>query len=404
MKHPCERIKVVRRVKKQLLIVNNNMHIGGVQHALVNLLRCVHEQYDVTLALFHPAGDLMAEIPVDVKVLPVQSAYRFLGMTRTDARNDWRNRLGRSFYAAVCRLLGRDCAVSLMALGQKELTGYDAVISYLHDAGDRVFYGGCNDFVLRHVTAKKKYAFLHCDFLQSGANTPKNKARYARFCRIAACSEGCRKAFLAACPELADKTMVVQNCQDFAGILEKTKGQEISLPKDCFNLLTVARMGREKGIARAIQALAALRSIRMPYHYYVIGDGRERAEVERLIQQYGLQQRVTLLGEMANPYGYMKAADLLFIPSVSEAAPLVIGEAACLGLPILTTETTSAWDMVDAAGLGWVCENSVTGMTDELERLLQDVSVVAEKKAYIEQLQFANTQAATQFAQMIDEE
>lgn len=390
--------------KKQLLIVNNNMHIGGVQHALVNLLRCVHEQYDVTLALFHPAGDLMAEIPADVKVLPVRSAYRFLGMTGADVRNDWRNRLGRSFFAAVCRLLGRNCAVSLMALGQKKLTGYDAVISYLHDAGDSMFYGGCNDFVLRHVTAQKKYAFLHCDFLLSGANTPKNKARYAQFDRIAACSEGCRKAFLTACPELADKTMVVQNCQDFAAIREKAKEQAISLPKERFNLLTVARLGREKGVTRAIEALAAMKEAGMPYHYYVIGDGRERSEVESLIQQYGLQQRVTLLGEMANPYGYMKAADLLLIPSVSEAAPLVIGEAACLGLPILTTETTSARDMVDAAGLGWVCPNTVAGMTAALERLLQDVSVVDEKKAYIEQLQFANRQAAAQFAQMIDEE
>ena len=55
-------------MKKKLLIVNNNMHIGGVQRALVNLLGCIHDQYDVTLLLFHPAGVLMEEIPADVRV------------------------------------------------------------------------------------------------------------------------------------------------------------------------------------------------------------------------------------------------------------------------------------------------------------------------------------------------
>ena len=45
---------------------------------------------------------------------------------------------------------------------------------------------------------------------------------------------------------------------------------------------------------------------------------------------------------MENPYGYMRAADVLLIPSFSEAAPMVIHESALLGTPILTTETSSA--------------------------------------------------------------
>ena len=40
-----------------------------------------------------------------------------------------------------------------------------------------------------------------------------------------------------------------------------------------------------------------------------------------------LSENVTLLGEKENPYGYIKAADLLLIPSYSEAATMVIGEA-----------------------------------------------------------------------------
>ena len=54
---------------------------------------------------------------------------------------------------------------------------------------------------------------------------------------------------------------------------------------------------------------------------------------------------------MDNPYGYIKAADLLLIPSYNEAAPLVIGEAAGLETPILSTETSSAKEMSNRAVL-----------------------------------------------------
>ena len=64
--------------KKKLLIVNNNMHIGGVQRALVNLLKSIHDRYEVTLLLFHPVGELMQEVPADVKVVPVLTHNRIL--------------------------------------------------------------------------------------------------------------------------------------------------------------------------------------------------------------------------------------------------------------------------------------------------------------------------------------
>ena len=41
---------------KRILIVNNNMHIGGVQKALLNLLQTLHADYDITLLLFYRGG------------------------------------------------------------------------------------------------------------------------------------------------------------------------------------------------------------------------------------------------------------------------------------------------------------------------------------------------------------
>ena len=105
---------------------------------------------------------------------------------------------------------------------------------------------------------------------------------------------------------------------------------------------------------------------------------------------------------MDNPYGYIRAADILLIPSLSEAAPLVIGEAAALGVPVLTTETTSAHEMVEQSGYGWVCENSEEGIRQGIEYLLDHSAIVREKKKFLLGLSLNNINAREQFMELIN--
>lgn len=379
---------------KRILIVNNNLYMGGVQKALISLLWNIRGRYDVTLLLFHDAGDCADELPPDIHVITVKSGFRYLGMTRHDT-NTLCRKLGRGFYAGITRLFGRRLAVSLMGIGQKKLTGYDAVISYLHNSGNKVFYGGCNEFVLRHTEAKRKIAFLHCDYTLCGADTPQNARQYSVFDIIAACSKGCRDAFLRSNPQLKEKVRIVPNCHRFDQIQKLAAAAPEHLPKDRLNIVTVARLGKEKGVHRAVEAIGQLGNMQQKLHYYIIGDGIERPQIESMIDRFGLQDTVSLCGQMKNPYGYIAAADWLLIPSYSEAAPLVIGEAAGLGTPVLSTETSSAHEMLTDTGFGRVCDNSVEGLTAALQQLLDEP---LSKKAAVP---VSNDTALTAFDQCI---
>lgn len=387
----------------RILIVNSNMHIGGVQKALVNLLWNIHERYDITLLLLYPGGKLLRELPPDVKVIGGESAYRFLGMTGADARNRLSDRVGRVFFGGVSRVFGRSAAVRIMALGQKPLTGYDVAISYFHNGGDKVFYGGCNDFVLNHVRAVKKVAFLHCDYRLCGADTPRNARQYAQFDAIAACSEGCAAAFRQANPLLADRVKVVYNCQRFDAIRQQAQDVPAVMDAGKINIVTVARLGREKGVPRAVEAISRLDGLRDQIHYYIVGDGVERQALLDAIRERKLEQTVTICGELENPYGCIQSGDLLLIPSLSEAAPLVIGEAACLGTPVLSTRTSSADEMITDTGFGWVCDNSVEGLRAGLENLLRSPEILAGKRRELKQKNFDNTLASDQFRRLVEE-
>lgn len=386
---------------KRLLIVNNNMHIGGVQKALVNLLREISDSYDITLVLLSDSGELKKQIPENVKVIALRSPYRYLGMTKQDVHRE-KDLLGRSAWAAMIRLFGRKTICPVMNLFQKDLGYFDVAISFLHSGPNKVFYGGCNELVLDKVNAAQKVTFLHCDYEKIEADCRYNRKLYQRFDWIAACSGGCAEAFLRVMPQLCDKVMVVPNCQDYHKIRELSKKERI-LPQDNrLKVLTVARFGREKGVLRAIQAIADLQDDKKKLSYTIIGDGAEFLQAQEMVKRLDLEDTVRLLGAMENPYGAMAQADLLLIPSVSEAAPMVIGEAACLGTPILTTETISAREMVEKSGYGWVCENSVSGICQSIKMLLCQQERCMERREHLRSCAFDNQYAVKIFSDFID--
>ena len=385
---------------RRILIVNNNMHIGGVQKALLNLLNEIRTDYDVTLLLFYKGGELLNEIPAEIKVVTPAAPFLYWGMAGHDAKSPW-ERLGRCFWAGVTRVFGRPFSIRIASLFQKRLRGFDVAVSFLHSGPDRMFYGGCNEFVLRRVEARRKVTFLHCDYGEIRAASKAHERIYRQFDAIAACSAGCRQAFLKVVPQFADKTVVVPNCQNYGTIKRMARETPVNLDRDRLNIVTVARFGREKGILRALRAVAELHAQRGRFRYYIIGDGAEYPEAKRILSELGLTDTVFLLGAMENPYGYMAAADVLLIPSVSEAAPMVIHEAACLGTPILTTETSSAVEMVEQTGFGWVCPNTQDGIRRGIEMLLENPRLIRETRRHLDNARFDNAEAVQNFSELV---
>jgi hypothetical protein len=97
---------------KKLLIVNNNMHVGGVQKALYNLLWNIHDRYEVTLLLFSARGEFMNRLPENVRVIPCKSLFRYLGVSQGECRG--LDAVKRGVLAAGCKLFGRNAVLKLM--------------------------------------------------------------------------------------------------------------------------------------------------------------------------------------------------------------------------------------------------------------------------------------------------
>ena len=99
-----------------------------------------------------------------------------------------------------------------------------------------------------------------------------------------------------------------------------------------FKFITVARLSEEKGIDRLIRAIAELK---VPFQYYIIGEGDKKENLQHLINQLNLQDKVFLTGEKNEPYIGMEDADLALMGSHYEGFPNVLLEAGALGIPVI---------------------------------------------------------------------
>jgi len=105
-------------------------------------------------------------------------------------------------------------------------------------------------------------------------------------------------------------------------------------------LLGVGRLTRQKDFPTLLRALSRVRE-RTSARLIVLGEGEDRAALERLAGELGLADAVDFHGFVDNPHGWMRRADLFVLSSAWEGSPNVLTEALYLGVPVVATDCRS---------------------------------------------------------------
>ncbi|HEV7890130.1 MAG TPA: glycosyltransferase [Pyrinomonadaceae bacterium] len=155
---------------------------------------------------------------------------------------------------------------------------------------------------------------------------------------VVALSKGVAEDLNALVPRTRDRVTVIHN----AGVEPEVRvsAQESLSPEERPSGPLVVACGRLKplkGFAHLIDAVAEVRKT-VPAHLWIVGEGEQRAELERQAERLGLKDCVRLLGFQENPYRYMAAADVFVLSSLFEGFGNVIVEAMACGAPVVATD------------------------------------------------------------------
>ena len=133
---------------------------------------------------------------------------------------------------------------------------------------------------------------------------------------------------------------------------------------------TLAGLRAVKNLPMLVRAVTGLPD---EWQLVILGEGPERAEIERVARQAGIEHRVHLPGFVARPSDVAGLFDIFALSSLSEQFPLSVVEAMAAGLPIAAPAVGDIAQMVAAENAALIVEPGNEGaLAAAIEQLAGD--------------------------------
>lgn len=278
-----------------------------------------------------------------------------------------RGRLWGLFYFAQAIVLAAEC----------ERRGITHVHAHHANVASDVamlaaLYGRCSGSSPRtwSFTMHGPTEFFDVNFFRPGA-----KAERAEF--VVCISEYCRSQLMSLSSPDCWARMHVVHC----GVETELIAPADRPPPDregAFRVLNVGRLAPVKGQAVLLDAIAALARDGRDVELLVVGDGPERAALERAAGGLELNGRVRLLGARSaeETLALYQQADAFCLTSFAEGLPVVLMEALAAGLPSVATRIMGVPELIEDGRTGLLV---TPGRADEvaaaLARLADDADL-----------------------------
>lgn len=353
----------------RILFHINDFGKGGTETALLSWLKTLDRRlFAPSLSVTYPTDDLQfwraQSIPDDVPV-HVLASSKWMYALHQEAR---RRKLGVG--AKLLHKLSTYGAIRpLAALRMRRLAKqHDLVCDF--DFSLRHMAGSCNVpwFGVSHFSLAARLGG------KSGRYVARRVRHYARYAAIAvltpAMLQEAQELFSAAGPAIVELPNVID-----VDTLRRAARREIERPAESF-IVSVARLDEgQKDHKTLLRAYAQVRARgRCKADLVLIGEGRDRQQLEQLAGELGIGAFVHFLGFCANPQPFIRQAELLVLSSRYEGFGMVLGEAMALGTPVLSADCpTGPRDLLEDGRAGLLVPiGDVDAMASAIQRLLTD--------------------------------
>ena len=352
---------------KKILIVIRDMKIGGAQKSLLSFLQCLlssqeGREVELSLMVIDPQGPFLSQIPQNVKL--VDAPEELLWLSVSISSKLLRHLSLQSIKGELRWLVQKKKRPALHIAQQKwscwkpfvpeNAEKYDVAISYID---------GCpNYYVMDKVCADKKVLWIHSDYQKQGYDPAFDRPFFENSDAIVTISDRCRQSIIAAFPQMAEKVHILENITAYDAVVQKSKEGKCPEFADAkgLKLLTVGRLHQQKGIDLAVGAAKLLKEAGVSFKWLVAGEGAQRADLQKMIDESGLSQYFHLIGARENPYAYMAQCDMIVQPSRVEGKSIILDEAKILCKPIIATNYATVQDSITHEKTG-----GVVGMTEQ---------------------------------------
>jgi N-acetyl-alpha-D-glucosaminyl L-malate synthase BshA len=127
-----------------------------------------------------------------------------------------------------------------------------------------------------------------------------------------------------------------------------------------------------KRVDRVLEAFIRIREC-VNARLVMVGNGPDRAALERSVTNQGLSDHVDFVGERHDLVPMLSTADLFLLPTAQESIGMAAMEAMACGTPLVASRVGGLPEVIDDGATGFLCdEDDIEGMAERGVELLTD--------------------------------
>ncbi len=171
-----------------------------------------------------------------------------------------------------------------------------------------------------------------------------------------------------------DRVRQINNFADVEEVQTPVNRADMNTPEDVKILLGLGRLHPSKAFDTLIKVAAALDGV----HLWIAGEGPQRSELEALIRELGVEDRVKLLGWREDRAALLQAADICVFSSRYEPFGTVFVQAWAQKTPLVTSDSDGPRQFVRHEQDGLVVAvDDKNAMASAIKRLIENDNLAA---------------------------
>lgn len=355
--------------KQKILFVAEELSMNGAMKSLVALLKALpQDRYLISLFLFrHIQGGLTGQVPSHVDVLPEIPSYRMLRLPLKEAFKE----SIKNFRFDLTLMRGlvawqryRNCSFALWPVLPNIPGRYDVVCSYAD--------GFVAPLILKKVKSKATACWVH--YMYSMMPQPEYVYEALRKCNVCVPVSYEAGAVLNEALGCNVNTQVIHNITDaeVCRCLSEAPDQYSLREAGAIRVVSIGRVTDAKHFDIIPATALILKNRGVKFEWLIAGSGDKLPDIQKQVENMGVSDCVSFLGEVPNPMPLLKSADIFVNPSRHESWGMTVSEALCLGKVVITSNLKVFEEQITNGVNGLMVEPTSENIADVIMDVLAD--------------------------------
>jgi len=162
---------------------------------------------------------------------------------------------------------------------------------------------------------------------------------------------------------------------------DEDKKRKLGLDKDAFVIGNISRFDSIKGHRYLIEGFSMLVKEMNNAVLVLVGDGLEKAAMQKLVSSLGIQDKVYFLGNRTDIPSLLSIFDIFVFPSIREGLPYALIEALAAGVPIVATNVIGNNELIKDGMNGVLCKpKSGEAIFEAIKKILDNKALCDQFK------------------------